>query len=296
MSDPSWELLRSFALVAKAGGVSAAARESNLSQPSLSRHIAELEQQLGLQLFDRAARGVRLTPYGEQLWARARLVQEQVDAFMRVATGLSEQTEGVVRISAPELISAYLLPRWLALFHQEHPQVRLEWVVDNMASNLLEREADVAVRMYPSEQLDLVARQAGQIRWRFYASKDYLSRYGQPDSAHPEQARWVGDDKDGRFVRMARRVGVQFEREWFAFCSDDYAAQRAAVRAGLGVGVFSYHATRDWDDDVVEVLLEDELPASTVWVVAHQEVHHNVRMRLVFEHLYGYIKGHVIER
>lgn len=295
MSDPSWELLRSFALVANAGGVSAAARASNVSQPSLSRHIAELEQQLGLQLFDRAARGVRLTPYGEQLWARARLVQEQVDAFMRVATGLSEQTEGVVRISVPELISTAVLPRWLELFHQEHPQVRLEWVVDNMASNLLEREADVAVRMYPSEQLDLVTRQVGQIRWRFYAAKSYLSRYGQPDSAHPEQARWVGDDKDGRFVRMARRVGAQFEREWFAFCSDDYAAQRAAVRAGLGVGVFSRHATRDWDEEVVEVLVKDELPASTVWVVAHQEVHHNARVRLVFEHLYEYIKAYVIE-
>ena len=293
MDDPSWELLRSFALVAKAGGVSAAARASNLSQPSLSRHIAELEQQLGLQLFDRAARGIKLTPQGQQLWARAQLIQEQIDAFMRVATGLSEQTQGVVRVSVSEFISASLLPRWLEIFNQQHPQIRLEWVVDNMNSNLLEREADVAVRMSVSDQLDLVTRKAGQIRLRFYASKSYLSRHGHPDPAHPERTRWIGDDKDGRFLRRARSAGKTFDREWFTFCSDDYAAQRAAMRAGLGVGVFM--TIKDLTDEVVEVLTHSPIPPLAVWVVSRQEVYHNARVRTVFEHLYAYMKAHVVE-
>lgn len=284
MKDPGWELVESFVRVAQAGSLTGAAKESGMSQPTLSRHIAELEGVLGVRLFDRVPQGVRLTGAGAALWERARGVGQQMDAFLRAATGLAQQVAGVVRVSVSESMSGGLVFGWAGQLCAEYPQIELEWVVDNQPSNLLGREADVAVRMYKPEQLDLVAKRLGEIPMGFYAARSYLARYGEPSGETLKAHRWVGYDRDESFIRAARELGYQYSRGDFVFRSDSLLAQRDAIRAGVGIGVLTRDRARGYEE-LVEVMRGIRLRPLPAWLVAHQEVHTSARVRLVYDSL-----------
>ncbi len=118
MTDLDWNLIRSFVAVAETGSLSAAARKLAASQPTLGRHVAELEQALGVVLFRRGRTGYELTEQGAALFERAQTVGEAANAFARLATGATEQIAGTVRIAASEVVSAYVLPPMLARLRQ----------------------------------------------------------------------------------------------------------------------------------------------------------------------------------
>ena len=118
MTDLDWNLIRSFVGVAEAGSLSAAARKLAASQPTLGRHIAELEQALGVVLFRRGRTGYELTEQGAALFDRAQTVGEAANAFARLATGATEQVAGTVRVAASEVVSAYVLPPMVARLRQ----------------------------------------------------------------------------------------------------------------------------------------------------------------------------------
>ena len=161
-----WTLVRSFLAVLDAGSVTAAARRSGASQPTLSRHVAELEAQLGVPLFERTGRGV--TPTGAAL-AIAEAARRMQDAAPALAGGLAQPraaTRGVVRVTTSQVAATWLLPRVLVRFQRAHPGIEIELVASNELTNLLRREADIAVRMVRPVQSSLVAQKAGRDRDR----------------------------------------------------------------------------------------------------------------------------------
>ena len=143
----SWTLIEAFVRVAEEGSLTRAAKALRVSQPTLSRHIQALEEQLGVPLFVRHARGLSATERGLELLASAREVDEGVQQFLRRATGLRVEPEGSVRVSAAEPIAVHVLCPAFARLRTAHPKIALEIVVDNSIANLSRREADIAVRM-----------------------------------------------------------------------------------------------------------------------------------------------------
>ncbi len=119
-----WTLVRSFLATAEAGSLSAAARELGLTQPTLGRHIQELEQILGLTLFVRSQKGLVLTEAGEDLIDTARSMRDSAEAFMLVATGRGETVSGTVRITASEMVATHVLPEALKGLRRDHPESR----------------------------------------------------------------------------------------------------------------------------------------------------------------------------
>ncbi|TIW85359.1 MAG: LysR family transcriptional regulator, partial [Mesorhizobium sp.] len=108
MADIDWNLIKSFVTVAETGSLSAAARKLSASQPTLGRHIGELEQALDITLFRRGRRGYELTEAGSTLFERGKAVSEQASAFSLLAVGSVEAIEGTVRIAASEMVAAYV--------------------------------------------------------------------------------------------------------------------------------------------------------------------------------------------
>lgn len=147
-----WNLIKSFVTVAETGSLSAAARKLAASQPTLGRHIAELEQALGVTLFRRGRRGYALTEAGSTLYERGRAVSEQASAFSLLALGSVEAIEGTVRIAASEVVAAYVLPEMTARLGAEEPCIEVEIVASNQVENLLRRDADIAIRMVKPAQ------------------------------------------------------------------------------------------------------------------------------------------------
>jgi len=288
-----WAWIESFGMVARAGSLSDAAKLGR-SQPTLSRHVSQLEEHLGVALFDRTGRGLRLTPVGEELAERAVFIEGQVDEFCQVARGFSEEVEGTVRVSVSALMQFAVLSEWMVGFRAEHPQISIECVVDEAGLNLLERQADISVRTTKPERLELIGRRVGEMPVRFYASRAYAERcevLPAPDIPIEEHD-WVGWDDEERFIRSARQMGVTYERSHFSFRSDDRLAQLAAIRHGWGIGVL-WAPVGDADDGLVEVMQHVELPDVPLWVVAHRGVRTNPRVRIMFDSLCDYLEGFV---
>ena len=231
-----WNLLRSFVAVAEDGSLSAAARSLGLSQPTVGRHVTQLEDGVGASLFARHPRGLVLTERGTSLYDAARQVRDGVNRFERQAAGLGQGLEGTVRISASEVVATWVLPRMLAGIRRRWPRIDLEIIADNSPANLLRRDADVAVRMFRPEQQELVARKIADAEIGLYASPDYLETWGRPTGfADLEQHTFVGFDRDDLALRALRQLGVNLRREDFSVRTGQAWAWRgcsAPARAG----------------------------------------------------------------
>lgn len=283
-ADPSWDLFRTFAFVLREGSLSGAARALGMTQPSVARHIDALEAAIGGKLFVRSQRGLSPTDRGLALRGHAESLIATSAALLRAASG-SEDVAGTVRITASEVVGAVHLPPILAALRGDHPALAIELVLSNAVSDLLQRQADIAVRMVEPTQQALVARKVGAVTLGFHAHRDYLAARGVPTTANELLTHdLIGVDTETPAVRavLSRMPGLT--REAFSLRTDSDLAQLAAIRAGYGVGVCQVEIARH-DPTLVRVtpdLFSFELP---LWVVMHEDLRGVARYRAVFDAL-----------
>ena len=284
-SNFNWALIPSFLAAMEHGSLMGAARATGLSQPTLGRHIAELESQLNLLLFERTGRGLQATSHALALAEAARAMHAGAADFSRLASGAGHSVQGSVRLSASQPVAFHLLPHVLARMRQALPQVSVELVVSNSVSNLLLREADIALRMVRPEQNTLVARKIGQVPLRAFASTDYLQRRGTPQL--PEdlaQHDLIAGDTNTEIQQGFQAMGYPASALRFGLRTDDMNVQWAAVRAGLGIGFMGqYHM--ESDPTIVALLPMNSLPGLPIWLTVHRELHTSARIRAVYDFL-----------
>jgi len=286
-----WSLVRSFLAVLDHGSLLGAARQLNASQPTIGRHVTELENHLGIVLFDRTGRGLIPTESALRLAESARVMQIGADQLARSAMGAEQSNAGTVRISASQPIACFALPAVLAQMRLTLPQVQIELVASNSVSNLLKREADIAIRMVQPEQATLVARKIGKVAIRACAHQDYLRRRGVPrQPADLLSHDLIGSDRNDEILKGFTAMGFGVTRENFAFRTDDLIVVWQAVRAGLGIGFVSEHLIRT-DPAVVPVLSKLAIEPLPVWLAVHREIRTNKRIRAVYDFLSDTLPG-----
>lgn len=290
-AEPGWELYRSFLAVVRERSLSGAARALGLTQPTVGRHIDALEHALGVPLFTRSQSGLNATAGALQLVPFAEAMHGAASALVRVASGEAAEERGAVRITASEMIGAEVLPPALAEFRALYPRIDVELVLSNRSEDLLRRGVDIAVRMVKPTQSALVAKKIGVLHLGLHAHPAYLKRHGTPRSLEElQQHPLIGFDSQAS-VRRLPALGLELNRELFAFRCDSDLGQYAALKAGFGIGVCQVAlAKRDGLVPVVEGALEFELG---VWVVMHKDLRSSRRMRLMFEHLARALQRHV---
>jgi DNA-binding transcriptional LysR family regulator len=280
-----WSLVRSFLAVLEKGSLLAAARQLQTSQPTIGRHVAELESQLGLVLFERTGRGLLPTEAALRLAESARIMQSGADGLARSVASSDRSTSGTVRISASQPMACFVLPPLLAQMRLTLPEVQVELVASNSVSNLLKREADIAVRMVQPEQATIIARRVGKVFLKACAHQDYLRRRGVPrQPADLLGHDLIGGDRKDDTVKGFLSQGLDVEREHFAFRTDDLIVVWQAVRAGLGIGFVSEHQIRT-DPAVITVLPKLKIEPLPVWLVVHKEIRTSKRIRAVYDFL-----------
>lgn len=282
--NPDWTLYRSFLTVAEEGSLSAAARALGLSQPTLGRHIAELEASLGTELFTRGTHGLALTEAGEDMVPAALQMRDAAAAMALMAASRDSALRGTVRLTASRVVSHSLLPPILADLRQKESGIEIELVPSDSTENLLFREADIALRMYRPTQLDVVTRHLCDLPMAIYAAKSYLDRRGRPTS--PEallRFDTVGMDRADLHLRMMAHLGLIRKREDFPVRCDDQVVYWALVQAGCGIGA-ALCCIGD-ADPLVERLPVLDLPALPVWLTAPQALRQTPRVRCVLDHL-----------
>jgi DNA-binding transcriptional LysR family regulator len=285
-TDFDWRLVRSFLAVLDQGSLLAAARSLGVSQPTLGRHITELESQLASVLFERTGRGLLPTRTALQLAQAARQMQDGALQLSRTLAGTKSQASGTVRITASVPVAVQLLPPILLNLRLALPDIQIELVSSNQVSNLLRREADIAIRMVRPDQTSLVARKLGETAVGAYAHRDYLARRGVPaQPAELLQHELIGSDAHPAIRLGFEAMGFPVPREAFALRSDDLLVQWQAVRAGLGIGFLADYQARL--DPAVQPVLAGQLqiPPLPMWLAVHREIRTSRHIRAVFDFL-----------
>jgi DNA-binding transcriptional LysR family regulator len=279
-------LYRSFLAVLRLGSLSAAGRSLGLTQPTIGRHIATLQESLGGRvLFTRSQAGLMATPAAHELRPHAEAMAAAAAAFARMGSGNLEETAGVVRLAAADVVGVEVLPAILSEFRYKYPNTVIELSLSNQMADLLRRDADIAVRMVRPRQKALLAKRAGTVALRFYAHRRYLERHGYPerleDLAHHAL---IGYDRTLPFANLAKAVPLPVSRELFAFRCDNDLAHIAALRSGYGIGICQTGIARR-DPNLLPLLGKQFKLDMEIWIVMHNDLKRISRMRLMFEHL-----------
>ena len=175
-----WNLVRTFVAVVDSGSLAAAARRMGLSHPTVARHVQLLEQNLGVDLFDRTSSGLSINEAGTRLAEAASRMQRDAIAFEAVSDTVKTSTVGTARITVAEIL-AELFPALLSPLQQFPTSERMiELVISNQSLNLLERECDIAIRHVRPVQTELICRKVGSLSFAAWASASYLADVGEP--------------------------------------------------------------------------------------------------------------------
>lgn len=281
MDEPEWNDLKIFLAVAEAGSLSAAALTLRRSQPTLGRSIDALEARLGVVLFRRGTKGMRLTESGEALLEEARVMREAATRLSLRAAGQAETLSGTVRITAAQIVATYHLPQIIAPLLAEEPGLEIEIVADDSISDLSQREADIAIRMTRPNQQGLIVRKVTELAIGLYASHDYLERHGEPEVTTFEHHMMPDFDRNPLIRNYLQEAKL---RPRLRCRTDDQIVHWRLVLAGGGIGA-QHRAIGDAEPGVRRVLPEVKIPSLPVWLACHEELRSRALIRRVFDYL-----------
>jgi DNA-binding transcriptional LysR family regulator len=293
-TEPEWQLYRTLLAALQEGSLSATARLLGISQPTVGRHIDALEAALGMSLFTRSSSGLLPTETALTIKPYAERMQATAEALRRAATAHKGVARGTVRITVAEMMGVEVLPPMLTAIRNTYPAITLELVLSDRVENILNQEADIAVRMLDPTQEALVARKIGRIEIGAYAHPDYLKRHPAPRNIDDLAGHnLIGFDHESAYIRRMLSDGPALRRSMFALRTDSNVAQLAAIRAGFGLGFCQLGLARR-EPRLRRVLPELTMTLDT-WLVMHEDMRHNAACRAVFdmlaEGLAAYIKS-----
>ena len=286
MAEADWTLYRTFLAVIDAGSLSGAARRLALTQPTVGRQVEALEQALGGEsLFTRSPGGLAPTRAARLLEPHARAMAAAAAALTRAAAGDAQAMSGVVRVTASEIVGAEVLPPILTDFRETWPEIDLELVLTNAQEDLLRRDADIAVRMARPTQGALLARRIGSMPLVFHAHRSYLQKHGEPRSI-PELLghTLIGFDRAAPNIEGVDGLPFEVTRDVFAIRTDNDLAQLALLRAGVGLCPCQ-PAIAARDPNLVPILEGKFNLTLEMWVVMHEDLKGDRRLRALFDHL-----------
>jgi len=280
-----WNKARAFLVTAEEGSLSAAARALGMAQPTLGRQVDGLEQELGIVLFERVGRGLQLTPGGLELLDHVRVMGDAAGRVSMNALGQSQTLEGRVCISASETYAAMLLPPIIAKLRILEPDIHVEIVVSNQASDLRRREADIAIRNFRPTEPDLIAKKVGEADAVLYATPDYIEKIGNPTMPQDlRHAHFVNLDHAGMMIKALNKLGLGLTEENFPLLTESYLVMWELVRQGVAIGILDAHIG-DADPIVRRVLPNFQPLIFPIWLVSHRELTTSRRIRRVYDYL-----------
>ncbi len=277
-----WDKLRVFHAVAEAGSFTHAGESLNLSQSAVSRQIQSLEESLNVPLFHRHARGLILTEQGETLNRTVREVFAKLAMTEALLTESRDRPAGRLKVTTTTGFGATWLAPRLRKFLNLHPDVTVTLLLDDADLDLAMREADVAIRMHPPRQPDLIQRHIATFGWKVCGSADYLKHAGIPQRVedldqhrliiygdyHPpiESVNWLAEA--GRRPGTPRRASIEV---------NSLPGMLQAVRSGLGLAALPDYMGPELAD-LIEVLGDLKAPRIESYFVYPEEMRNSKRV------------------
>jgi DNA-binding transcriptional LysR family regulator len=279
-----WNDLKYFLACARTGSLSKAGRALKVDQTTVSRRLTALETAIGARLFDRTAPRTLLTPAGEALLETAQRLEHGALEIGRIASGSDERLEGVVRLAISETLSVAFLTRQLARLHEVHPDIQLELVTGVVSSNLLKREADLALRagVRPSQR-SLIARKVARSPFHLYVSEAYRKARPKAGRAGPLDGHdLIGYCDDLSQIPPVKWLEEHGEGARVVMRTNSILSAAEAALGGWGVAALPGFVG---EQRGLVPITKDPIAHSDFWLVVHPDLQHTGRVRAVIEHL-----------
>ena len=278
--------MRALLTTVEAGSLSAAAKRLGLTQPTLGRQVAALEESLGLAIFERVGRNLVLTEAGQRLVADLREMGAAAERVALSAAAQSQSVEGVVRITTADIYAGHVLPPFLEKVRREAPAITVQVLAVGAISDLLRREADIAIRHVRPDQDGLIARRCKDTAAYVYGTRGLIERLGRPQTGL-ELARhdFVGAlENNDDFIAEMQKRGVPLGPDNFRLATQSGMTGWEWVRKGMCLGAMVEAVAQQTPE--VEIVVPSIAPIPVpVWLVTHRELHTSRHIRLVFDML-----------
>ncbi|WP_336268510.1 LysR family transcriptional regulator [Vreelandella arctica] len=274
-----WDDLQIVLAIAEEGSLSGASRALRISHATVFRRLSEMEQGLGVTLFERSRTGYTPTLEGDDLAASAKRVQSEINGAERRIIGQDLTLTGSLRITTTDTLFAGLVSPLLASFRQRYPETTLEVVISNQLQSLSRREADIAIRPTKKPPETLVGRKIGDINQAIYGQKALWQNAPLPlGTASLPTESWIGPDV---------HLGDATLEKWMmdksaAYRVDSMLGMQSAVRHGAGIAVLPCYLG---DADAALLRLSEPIEALTtpLWLLTHPDLRHVARVRAFME-------------
>lgn len=273
-----WDDLRVFLAIARGGTLGAAARKLGQTQPTMGRRLRALEASVGQPLFQRTSEGFVLTDEGSAVLSHAERMEEEALAFQRQLAGQQQQLDGVLRITSSDWFGETMLTPVLAEFSRTHPRVTIELLTDTRFLNLSRREADLAFRIQPFAEADVVSRKLLRMPYGLYA------KAGTP---HPV----AGDGADAALITIDTGLGEMPDVAWLqrllpraqvVFRSNARAIHARMCLQGVGLAVLP-RPLGDAYGELERIDLGEDPPSRDTWLGYHRDMRRLARLRALVE-------------
>lgn len=278
-----WDKLRIFHMVAKAGSFTHAGETLNLSQSAVSRHISSFEEDLGITLFHRHARGLILTEQGEILFNTTSEIFAKMVMIEGQLSDARDDRGGPLSLTMPEFMATSWLAPLLPEFTANHSDISLSLLLDDRIFNLGMREADAAIRLHQPEQSDLIQRQIGTIQFAICANSAYLKKRGTPKTiddlkkhtmiAYPDQS--LVPYKNPNW--LIEKSGISIANNSNVILINSVSTIFGAIKSGAGIGVIPKFMAESCKD-IVEILSDVPRESVGIYFVYPEERRHSRRI------------------
>ena len=289
-----WNDLRYFVAVADQGSTLKAGRALNVSQTTVARRVAALEEAAGLTLFERRAAGYALTPDGVSLLGYARQVAGAATQFETAAASRERDLSGSVRLTTQEIFAITLLSPMIKELHDKHPEILIEVDTQQDLLDLGEGQADIALRSTGQEApAGVVGRRICVDDWTLYCSREYAAIHGVPRTRADLKSHAIIGGGGGKlwvhYEAWLRSLGLEGQ---VAMHHASSLGLLSGVRSGLGLAVLPC-VVADADPDLIRCLPPRADHGRSMWLLTHERVRRTPRVRLVIDFLYERLMRHV---
>ena len=286
----AWDDFRLVKAVADARGLTGAAERLGVNHSTMFRRLGQIEDALGVALFERHRTGYAPTTAGEEMVALAERMDEDVSAFTRKLAGRELSPAGELRVTTSDSLLVHLLTPLFARFHGRCPDVRLEIILGNQALNLSKRDADVAIRASDSPPETLVGRRVARIAWALYGRAADFPGAGAVDLGGLGQRPWVSLGDELAALKVVRFVREHVPPERIVYKINTVLGLAEAVEAGIGVGHLPCFVA-DVRPSLVRLSPPEPRFAADLWLLTHPDLRHAARVRVFLDFLAAEIAG-----
>jgi DNA-binding transcriptional LysR family regulator len=274
-----WNDLRYLLAIAREGSTLSAAKALGVSQPTVQRRLAALEERIGRKLVEHHPTGYRLTELGKALYPHAVDVERSVEAFQRQLRAAGEELTGTLRVTCPEGMASRLLAPVIEAFRQKHPELRVDLIMTDRRLDLAKGEAEVALRIHEPGDDQLIARKIANSPWAVFASRSYIKRHGRPQRSEDLDQHaiieFAGELADNHAARWLRSVAP---KATIAIRGNSMLGVLAAVKSGAGLAPLPMllGGSEDGLEPVLETIPEID---TKLYLVIHADLKRTPRVR-----------------